>query len=222
MNEFLFGGIGLVVVAAVALALCLPVGLLYVALRVRDGRNTAPDPHLGLKTAYHLLHSLAVVMLLTGLSVSAADLMQGMLGGNPRNPPPAAFGQVAPAAEFWTAAQRSAAALVGVGTLFALLFLLLLTWTNNRKYPAVRRTFVGGRLAVCLLVVFTVVTLSVLILVQKNPKIDPVELLVGILLVWLPAGVVHLFLFRLASRRPLEPIPAPPRRESAARIADDD
>lgn len=109
----LFGGMFIGLSLSIFLFVLFPVGLAYVALRVRDSRAAVPDPKLGLKLAYHVIQSLAVLMVLIGLSISSADLMQGILGGNQRNAAPDAD-------EFWNVPQRSAAALVGTGALFTL------------------------------------------------------------------------------------------------------
>jgi len=214
--EALFSSLAILLAAAWILMVMVPVGLAYIALRVRDQRSVKPDKWLGLKTAFHLVHSLAVLLILGGLSVSAADLMQGQMGGQPRNQP--AVGQQnpfvvgrpvpppAPKDEFWNSAQRTAAPLVASGLLFALIFWgLLASGTNDGKYTTVRRTFVGGRLAVCLLVVFAAVTALGVLLAQKDPKMEPVELVSGVLIVWVPGTAVHLFLFHRAARRPTEP-----------------
>lgn len=219
--DALFSSLAIIFVATMILTVLFPAGLAYIALRVRDQRNTRPDKWLGLKTAFHLVHSIAVLMLLIGLSVSAADLMQGQLGGQPRNqqpaPQPNLFGgggraplPPPPKDEFWTTAQRTAVALTASGFLFAVIFWgLLVTGTNDRRYTTVWRTFVGGRLAVGLLVVFAAVTTLGVILAQKDPKMEPVEMLSGVLIVWVPASAVHLFLFHQAARLPTEPAMAP-------------
>lgn len=85
---------------------------------------------------------------------------------------------------------------------------MLLTGTNDRKYPAVRRSFLGGRLAICLLLVFVSITAIAVIAVQKDPKLEPVEMLIGVLIVWLPASAIHVFALRRAMGLPLEPVPA--------------
>jgi hypothetical protein len=136
--------------------------------------------------------------------------------GRPPPPPP-------PIDEFWNSAQRSAAALAASGVLFALVFwCLLMTRTNDRKYPAVRRTYVGGRLAVCLLVVFAAVTGMALTLAQKDLKMEPAELLTGVLIVWLPASALHMFLFQQATTRPTEPPDPTPRRPAGGIELDDE
>jgi hypothetical protein len=179
---------------------------------VRDQKLRKPDPQLGLKTAFHVLHTMAVILLLIGLSLSVGDLLQGVLTGNQRNAGEAPIGarRGAPPPDddggFWNPMQRTAAALTACGTLFTLFFWLLLTGTNNRRYPAVQRVFMGGRLALSLLVVFLAVTTIAAISVQKNPEFEPVELLIGVLVVWTPSAVVHLLLFRRAERQPLEPV----------------
>ena len=76
----------LLIVSGILLLLIViaPAGLAYIALRVRDSRLTVADPQLGFKTALHALHTLAVIMVLAGLSISAGDLLQGTLSDLPR------------------------------------------------------------------------------------------------------------------------------------------
>src|SRR5437899_11244331 len=108
----LVGSVAFVLLVLFFLILLAPVGLAYIALRLRDHRLAKSDPQLGLKTAFHLVQSLAVLMVLAGLSVSAADLMDGQLTGNPPNQQAQAQrGRGQPMApppkdEFWDTAQR--------------------------------------------------------------------------------------------------------------------
>ena len=202
----------LLIVSGILLLLIViaPAGLAYIALRVRDSRLTVADPQLGFKAAFHTLHMLAVVMALAGLSLSAGDLLQGTLTNEipPANKPQLNRRQIVEKDDsFWTTAQRTAAALATSGFLFGLFFWIVLTSTNDRRYPSVRRTFLGARVGLCLLIVFVAVTASGILCVQKNPDLEPVEYLTGVVIVWLPSCVVHMLLFRLTARRPLEPDP---------------
>lgn len=197
---------GFVIFLAVLLAgsALIPLALAYVALRVRDARNPEPDLQLGAKTAYHLIHTIGILMVLTGLTVSMVDLMSGTIAVKQPAQQQIGFpGRVAPPAqndEGFNAAQRTAAALVAVGTLFALLFWAMLLSTNDRKIKAVRRVFVGGRMTLCLLVTMATVAALTTVLIQKEPDDQATESLVAILLVWFPGAVVHMVLFQAASR----------------------
>ena len=55
------------------------------------------------------------------------------------------------------------------------------------------------------MVVFTAVTALGVILAQKDPKMEPAELICGVLIIWVPATAVHLYLFHRAARLPTDP-----------------
>ncbi|MBA4064963.1 MAG: hypothetical protein C0501_14865 [Isosphaera sp.] len=194
---------GLVFGLIFAASALLPVALAYVALRVQDARHETPDPKLGLKTAFHTIHTAAVLLVLGGLSALMVDAMRDTLGGGagrgaPR-PAPAARAQDGP-----NETQRVAAALIASGALFGGGFWALLVGTNDGSRRAVRRVFVGGRLALCLLVTLFTFTLLLVNLFQKEADASMTEAMLALLIVWAPAGVVHLLLFALNTAEPRE------------------
>jgi hypothetical protein len=204
----IIGGFVVLLIVTLAVGALVPVALAYVALRVRDARGPEPDPALGAKTAYHLINSLGILMALTGLTISMLDLMSGTLAPKPpAGLPQQAFpprGQPAPAQkeEGFNNAQRTAAALTGVGVLFALAFWGILLGTNDRRLRSVQRVFIGGRMALCLLITLLAVAGLVVALIQKDPEYEAAESLLAILFVWFAAAVAHLILFRAATREP--------------------
>jgi heme/copper-type cytochrome/quinol oxidase subunit 2 len=190
-----------------AAAVLVPVALAYVALRVQDARQSTPDPKLGMKLAFHAVHSTAIIIILVGLSVLMIDLMEGTLAGAQNQPkfggrPPAQVRQ-----DGLNPMQRTSLAMVGSGALFAVVFWAFLMGTNDSELRSVRRVFGGGRMALCLLVTMFTVTGLIVNLAQKDPDHQITEGLVGTLLVWLPAGVIFMVLFflnvnaRTSSRR---------------------
>ena len=197
-----FGGFAAFIAVLFAVTALIPFALAYVALRVRDSRSAEPDPALGTKTAFHLIHSLGVLMALAGLTISAMDLFSGEIA--PKQPGVVRGPQPAPAQKEggFNNAQRTAAALVGVGALFALVFWGLLLGTNDRKRRAVQRVFVGGRMTFCLLMTMIAVAGLVVVLVQKDPDHQLTESFLGMLFVWFPAAIIHMALFRAATREP--------------------
>src|SRR5262249_22056158 len=121
------GGFAVILFIAFAVSALYTVGLAYVALRVRDSRNDEPDPQLGMKTAFHLIHTTGILMILTGLTLSTTDLMEGTLSKKqkPAQPQIGAGGVVRPGPQKddgFNAAQRTGVALDGVGAMFALVF----------------------------------------------------------------------------------------------------
>jgi len=203
----IIGGFVTLLILILAGDALVPVALAYVVLRVRDARGPDPDPALGTKTAYHLINSLGILMALTGLTVSILDLMSGTIAPKPAGqqqpvfPPCPQPAQPAKEGGFNTA-QRTAAALTGVGVLFALAFWGLLKGTNDRRRRSVQRVFVGGRMALCLLITILAAAGLAVALVQKDPDYEVTESLLAILFVWLAAAIVHLILFRAATREP--------------------
>ena len=138
----ILGGFVVAIIAFLAVGALVPVALAYVALRVRDARGPEPDPELGAKTAFHLIHSIGILMALTGLTVSMLDLMSGDDRPQTRRSAAAAFPAARPAGapakeEGFNNAQRTAAALTGVGVFFALVFWGVLLGTNDRRRRSV-------------------------------------------------------------------------------------
>jgi hypothetical protein len=234
MNPFaaVVAGLAVLFVVLALAVFAIPVlALAYVALRVQDAAREEPDPRLGMKAAFHAVHSFSVLLVLVGLSILTVDLLNGALGGrpnapgapNPFGPPPAARAGDGPGA-----AKRTAAGLIVSGGLFGLTFWACLTRTNDAARRSVRRVFVGGRMALCLLVVLIAVTGLLVTLFQKTPDDGAMEALVGTLLVWLPAAGVHMALFaanmgapRRPRRRP-EPEDDEDRDDRRRRPEDDD
>jgi hypothetical protein len=203
----IIGGFIVVLIVVLAVGALVPVALAYVALRVRDARGTEPDPELGAKTAFHLINSIGILMALTGLTISMLDLMSGTIAPVPRGAQQPAFpprGQPAQAQKEggFNNAQRTAAALTGVGALFALVFWGVLLGTNDRRRRSVQRVFTGGRMALCLLITMLAVAGLAVALIQKEPDDEATESLLAILIVWFTAAVFHLMLFRAATREP--------------------
>jgi hypothetical protein len=159
----------------VLLGLAIP----YIVLRARDSREH-PDPQLGLKAALHYFLSVSLLLLLTGLTVIAVDLLT-------REDAPR--GQV----EDYEVI-RTGVALASSGAAFAFLHFILLTGTDDRRNPIARRTFTGWRFAIHGLVVVSCVTTCLVIVLQKDFKWQTVKGLLGVLLVWFPSWIVHLAL----------------------------
>jgi hypothetical protein len=74
---------------------------------------------------------------------------------------------------------------------------LILGFTNDRRYGDVKRVFVGWRFAICALTVLIAFTILVVQVFQKDVKFEHLKPVLGILLVWVPAWVVHLVLMRV-------------------------
>jgi len=177
-----------------AASVLVPVALVYVALRVQDARQTVPDPKVGMKLAFHAVHTTAILIILTGLSIFMIDLMDGSIAPGPNRPN--FGGQPAQMKDDGlNSAKRTALALVGSGLLFGVMFWAFLTGTNDAEQRSVRRVFVGGRMALCLLITMFTVTGLIVTLAQKEPEHTATEVLIGMLLVWFPAGIVHMLLF---------------------------
>jgi hypothetical protein len=190
-------GVGLAGVFALVLfpMLLLSLAIPYAVLRLRDSRLEAQDPQLGLKCVLYFTHSIGVILFLTGLSLLTVDFLRDLnqvhLGGPARG---------------FTPIQRTAAALLVAGLVVSLLHLVLIVaFTNNRRWPQTRRVFVGWRLAIHSLVLVTVFTLLVVNLFAVAPDGNTLIDLMGILGVWFPSWLIHLVLlqtYRGAGSRP--------------------
>jgi hypothetical protein len=163
----------------------------YLSLRVRESRSTRPDPQVGLKSVLYAFFSLGILLLLTGLALVVVRLLTEKRQG--------AGGMSVPV--------RLGLAWMVAGLVILLFHLLLIkTMTNDGLSLAVRRAFVGWRLAVHSLVVLTTVTILVSILFLKEADRPPwLKTLFGILLVWVPSWVLHIILLSFYSRQLYEP-----------------
>jgi hypothetical protein len=145
-----------------------------------------------MKLAFHTVHTTAVLIALFGASIFMYDVMDGAIGPG-RNQPN--FGGPRVRDDGLNELKRTALALIGSGALFGVVFWAFLLGTNDAEQRSVRRVFVGGRMALCLLITLFTVTGLIVNLAQKTSNADATETLVAMLLVWLPAGIVHMLLF---------------------------
>ena len=201
----MLAGIGALIVLVVILTI-LPLVIVclaypYLALRLRDSREEKRDPELGVKAAYYVILSAAIMLILFGLTVSAMDMMDGAFQQAPARRPAPPPGQQPrdPFEQFADATQRTAWAISVSGLLFSLTAMLLLKMgTNDAEFPSAKRIFVGGRLTLIAIIVMITVTLLIVLFFQKEvPRKEPYEILTAILIVWGPALAVHIILMRM-------------------------
>jgi hypothetical protein len=224
MLESLVGGFAVILIVAVLPFLGLVgVAVPYAVLRMRDAKSETPDPQLGLKVGYHFFFSLGVLLVHLGLTVNVADyLIEENAPGAPAQFGPN-FGGMQPVrankgadGKLLTPTMRIGWALTASGFLFAVVFgIASLLGTNVRRFPAVRRTFVGWRMIVCGLAVLAAVTTLLIWMFQKdNPDNKTYETAIATLAIWAPSLAVHLFLMQRYSKEyhvPGRTKPAPPR-----------
>src|SRR5262245_12730554 len=205
----------------------------YVGLRIRDAKADPPDPELGIKAAFYTFLTAGILLALTGLSLSIIDFLGEAFEGkqpkqqqpqfNPgRFPPPPP--QQQPNDPFDRVSQRVAWPLVISGVLCSLVSLLLIkAGTNDARFPAARRTFVGLRLVIAGLNAMVGVTLLIELLFQKDlATTRPYAVAVGLLIVWLPTAAFQLFLFKQYAKQPYFVPPKPKKMEYAEDVEIDD
>jgi hypothetical protein len=186
--------------ASILSLLLIPVALLglaipYAVLYVKDRRNEEHDAEIGLKSALYYMLSLSILLILTGLTILVIDF----LVEDKRAPAPTPR----PSSEF-SPVQRTAFALMVSGFAIGLFHLVvILGFTNDRRYPATRRVFVGWRLAICSLVVLVSFTVLVVQVFQKDVRWEDLKPVFGTLLVWGPAWLIHLLLMRFYGSNPV-------------------
>ena len=182
-------------------ALGIPIALLglaipYVVLYLRDGRNEEHDSEIGLKSALYFLFSLSILLILSGLTILVVDFLMDEKGPFP----------AAKRLNDFSEAQRNAGGMMVAGFALGLFHLVvILGFTNDRRYPAARRVFVGWRLAIHSLVVLVAFTALVMQVFQRDVRWEDLKMLFGILLVWGPSWLIHLLLMRVygsAARAP--------------------
>lgn len=178
----------------------------FLGLRVKNAALPPDerDPHLGRKFTLGVFLHVAVMLLLTGLTISAVDIAGDMTSNlgtknttattawrNPNMPPPT------PAATtpkpFFNTQQRTAAGLMLSGVLHGVLFFMLLTFgTNARKFPAAGRAFVVNRLLVAGLILMSVTTTFCLFLfAEGDMRMESFGPILGLAVVWGPTALGH-------------------------------
>jgi hypothetical protein len=197
-----FGGIAFGILTAVVFLLfpmaLLAVAVPYTVLRMRDVRGEHHDSQLGLKVAYGFFFSLGILMIHIGLTINVADLI---IGDTP--PGVGAAPQFGPGVRqnrdgnpLLTPTMRTGWGVVASGLVFGVVFgLATILGTNVRRFPAVRRLFVGWRLMAAGLAVVSAVTTLLIWLFQKDPPDNKLyEIALATLAVWAPSLAIHIFL----------------------------
>ncbi len=219
----LFAGLGFTLLLMALLpAVLMLVALIYVGLRIRDAKAEHPDPELGLKTAYWLLYTLGVLIFHFGLTILFAHWLEALELTGPARFGGGNFGRAGMGGnDSWSQASRTGWAMVTAGLFLALAFYLVGTLgTRDREWPAVRRLFTGGRIALAGLMVTFAFTFLVAMQFQKDiPPGGIYETALASLAVWLPSMAIHVFLFRWGGTPPyfVSPVEPPRRRRPAPR-----
>ena len=207
----LFSVYGIAIGPLLLLGLAIP----YVVLKLQGSQDVEQDSQVGLKCGLYFIYSLSILLALLGLTIIVADLVaeRHNFDGPRFDPdfgrPPMVWDDPWP-----TEAQRMGGAFLLAGLLSTLIhFLLIRGMTNDDRHPATCRVFVGWRLAICSLVVFLTATMLIVVCFQKNfGEKELRKTLLMILVVWVPAWMVHLALLRA--------YPARSRRRSSVPVAD--
>jgi len=200
----------------------------YIILRVRERGADIHDPQLGIKAGLHCLTTVTLIILLTGCSIVVVDkLMQATRDDEvekkrdvmwPDEYDEFGYDEFGSSDakdaedEFLSPATRVGFALMVSGSLTTALFAwLLISRTNERNWPAARRTYAGGRFGLASLISILAITGAIVIAfgneesmdVQDKPEI--ISLFLGLVIVWVPAASLELALFAWSSRQPRYP-----------------
>jgi hypothetical protein len=221
----------IILVPLVAYTLAYP----YIALRLRDSREEHRDPELGTKAALYLLFSAAILLILIGLTVSAIDIMEGKFQEKQAAAVQGNLNMNDMEEEFKERIQRVAWGLVLSGLMFSFTLMLIIKYgTNDSEFPAAKRLFTGGRLALCGVVTMITVTAFIVLLFQKKAGAGTerairsiYEIIFGVGLVWIPATIVHLVTMKLYSSQGYYLVRKAPRTrfidgERGSRLEDDE
>jgi hypothetical protein len=191
--------------------LLLGLAIPYAILKVRDARSEDSDSEIGLKSALYYGFSLGILLSLAGLTFLVYQLFEVSMPTN-----------VAPPSTKMAQNTRVGLGLLASGIPTAVTHLvLILGMTNDRRYPDVRRIFVGWRLVIHGIVVLTAYTYFMVLLFFEdlaNVDMSDLRLPMSVLLVWLPSWLIHLVLLRVYQRSVMPrlrmvPPTIPPREE---------
>lgn len=181
---------GILIVAGAPLAL-MALAVPYIVLRSRDGRQEVQDPQLGLKTALHLIGSIGIVIGITGFTFVVTEILMR---------------DSTSSTTWFTPLIRA-----GLGMILSGLIITAGNWwfllmrTNDRQWPAVRRTFVGSRLVIHGIVICITLTGTLVALFLDDAPEEIAKVFGGSLLVWFASWAVHFALMIRYTRQSPSP-----------------
>jgi hypothetical protein len=188
----------------------------YSILRLRN--EEPADPQLGIKAAVQYFYSVAILIAMTGLTIVAVDLIAGEAPDFQQNDfnDFDGFGN-----DFGEAEDGglSAAKRIGLGMFISGLLIALLNLsfgknlTTKAHWPRIRRIFAGCRFAVQGIVSMLVFT-ALMVMILQDGAFEPelfrvIKSFLAVLVVWVPAWGLHLYLLMQASEHDPGPPPRP-------------
>lgn len=195
--------------------------VIYIVVRWRDSKGTRHDSQVGSKVVLHFLMSVSIFVTVSGGSVVVVDqllrvITDGGLGKLPSssgmedlgNPYRVRSRPKSSKSELLSAATRTGLGMIVAGALLGLVELWLIhSRTNDRRWPAVRRSFVGSRTVVHGLIVTAAMTGAFVVGFQETTeaggeiKKNLLTTCLGLLTVWGGSLAVHLSLLFIYSRQ---------------------
>lgn len=176
----------------------------YIVLRHRERRDGGlRDPQLGIKVVLHYFLTVGALIGVTGLSVIVSDLLDRAIGSEMDEWRGYEPDVLTPAIRVGFAMLVSGATVIGLN------IWIILTRTNESRWPAVRRIYTGARLAISGLVGIVAFTALLIILFMSDEyagdKSEVISVFLGVLFVWVGAAVGDFMLFSAFCRDPIAP-----------------
>jgi len=187
----------------------------FIALRIRNEHSEPRDPHLGRKFVLHMFLHFSIILLLSGLTISAIDVSDAILSPNQNvggfgpggvldddDFPRPGQGMQPMGRDWFNSTQRIALGLILSGMLHgAVMWAIVVLGTNSRKFPVVGRSFVISRLLISGIIMMTATTITIVFLLQKgSTNTRGLSVILGFALVWGPTGFIH-FLWMMSTMR---------------------
>jgi hypothetical protein len=202
--------------------------VIYIVVRWRDSKGTRHDAQVGSKVVLHFLMSVSIFVTVSGGSVIVVDqLLRVITDGGLGFPASSSFERrladpydyssnrsqpKSTKSKLLSPATRTGLGMVVAGTLMGLFELWLLhSRTNDRRWPAVRRSFVGSRTVVHGLIVTAAMTGAFVVGFQETTEMSGeikknlLTTCLGLLTVWGGSLAVHLALLFIYSRQSTVP-----------------
>jgi hypothetical protein len=195
--------------------------VIYIVVRWRDSKGSRHDSQIGSKVVLHFLMSVSVFIAVSGGSTIVVDQLLRLITDDGLGIPSSSsferrladpYGNTpqrkSSKSELLSPATRTGMGMVVAGTLLGLVELWLLhSRTNDRRWPAVRRSFVGSRTVVHGLIVTAAMTGAFVVGFQETTepggeiKKNLLTICLGLLTVWGSSLAVHLTLLFVYSRQ---------------------